>query len=336
MKTLKLFNAVLAKESKGKNPYVAANEGYIIEPGALYAQDRILAYYAKESLDGNDLNKTFHKSWDIIRKSTRGELAIAQILHYISGYGSKFTEELYIPEETINVPVKITFKVIKAYTKEELTEKCLNLLTSGIALTEETIKDVIDVLDNDLGYVFTGDEGIRNKEALVIIADRFGVYPKDVTEFFRYVIFKATGETLLIKNKELIYDISISTYNPTKVFEDYGLDKLATIFNRFKPLFLAFKKRPLGMSVINKISKLSKKHHTPMVSNPLNLVTSQLLTSEDEHWLENATPYSLFKALSACHDRILLLTESETVNRMLRSRPWVMTKLRLQLRILTQ
>ena len=85
-------------------------------------------------------------------------------------------------------------------------------------------------------------------------------------------------------------------------FEQYGLEKLAEIFNRFKPLFLAFK--PKCSKTINKISKLSKVHHKPLVSNPLNQVTSMLLTKQDVHWLDNATPFALFRAMSACYTRL--------------------------------
>ena len=40
-----------------------------------------------------------------------------------------------------------------------------------------------------------------------------------------------------------------------------------------------------------------------MVSNPLNDVTNALITDKDLHWLDNATPFALFKALSACYNR---------------------------------
>jgi hypothetical protein len=40
------------------------------------------------------------------------------------------------------------------------------------------------------------------------------------------------------------------------------------------------------------------------VSNPLNYVTSILLTKEDLHWVENATPFALFRALAACYTRM--------------------------------
>ncbi|WP_295212502.1 hypothetical protein [uncultured Chryseobacterium sp.] len=301
MKTLQLFNAVLAKESPAEA--FISDDGFIIEPNALWAKNQILSYYAREKLNGNDLNKTFHKSWQKIKDSTRAQLLLEQVFHYISTYGSDFRGEIFIPNEVLNVPdLKLTFKVIKAYTEKEMIEKCLSLLSSGIALKEETIDDVLSVLHNDLHYDFTGKENIRNKEAIIKIADRYDVFPENPVEFFRYVVYKTTRETLLIKNDDLINRIIQSKFNPTWLFESFGLEKLAQIFNRFKPLFLAYKNR--APKTINRISKLSKVHHQPLVSNPLNNATNMLLENSDLHWLENATPFALFKALSACYARM--------------------------------
>ncbi|UMQ41846.1 hypothetical protein MKS83_20990 [Chryseobacterium sp. Y16C] len=301
MKTLQLFNAVLAKESDAK-AFISDN-GFIIEPNAMWAKKEIISYYAKEKLNGTDLNKTFHKSWQKIKNSTRFQLLVEQINHYVSTYGSNFQAEIYIPNEVLDIPgLKLNFKVIKAYSKEEMTEKCLALLKSGIALKEETIDDILNILHHELEYDFTGKENIRNKEAVIKIADRYDIYPENPVEFFRYVIYKTTKETLLIKNDDLINDIKQSKFNPTYLFESFGLEKMAEIFNRFKPLFLAYKNR--ASKTINKISKLSKVYHQPLVSNPLNNATNILLENSDLHWLENATPFALFKALSACYSRM--------------------------------
>ncbi|PJJ62768.1 hypothetical protein [Chryseobacterium geocarposphaerae] len=301
MKTLQLFNAVLAKESDAK-AFISDN-GFIIEPSAMWAKKEIISYYAKEKLNGSDLNKTFHKSWQKIKGSTRFQLLVEQINHYVSTYGSNFQAEIYIPNEVLDIPgLKLNFKVIKAYSKGEMTEKCLALLKSGIALKEETIDDILNILHHELEYDFTGKENIRNKEAVIKIADRYDIYPENPVEFFRYVIYKTTKETLLIKNDDLINDIKQSKFNPTYLFESFGLEKMAEIFNRFKPLFLAYKNR--APKTINKISKLSKVYHQPLVSNPLNNATNILLENSDLHWLENATPFALFKALSACYSRM--------------------------------
>lgn len=301
MNTLKLFNAVLAKESDAKA--FISEDGFMIEPDAVWAKKEITSYYKREKLNGNDLNKTFHKSWQKIKYSTRFQLLIEQINHYISTYGSNFQNEIYIPNEVLNVPdLKLTFKVIKAYSNEEMQNKCLDLLKSGIALKEETIDDVLHILHNELEYDFTGKENIRNKEAIIKIADRYDIYPENPVEFFRYVIYKTTRTTLLIKSDDLIDEIKQSKFNPTYLFEKFELEKLAEIFNRFKPLFLAFKNK--APKTINKISKLSKVYHQPLVSNPLNNATNILLENSDLHWLENATPFALFKALSACYSRM--------------------------------
>jgi len=301
MKTLKLFNAVSAKASTDA-PFIS-ELGIIITPSALWAKDKIIDYYLREQLNGNDLNRTFHKSWEKIKKSTRFELLVEQIRHYISTYGSDFKDEIYIPDEVLDIPgLKITYKAIKGYEKSEMIEKCLSLLQSGVAMKEETINEVLSLLIDEYKYVFTGEEKIKNKEAIVKLADMYGIMPADTMEFFRYIIFRATGQSLLIKNDKMIAAIKATNYNPSVQFNKFGLDKLATIFNRFKPLFLAFK--PICGGTINKIAKLSKLCHVPMVQNPLNRATSIALTATDIHWLDNATPYALFKVIAACYSRI--------------------------------
>jgi hypothetical protein len=303
MKTLKLFNGVLAKKNKTIEPFVSNEEGIIIEADAVWALKNICAWYKEQRLSGNNLNKTFHKSWKTIKDRPRSELFIHQILHYISTYGSNFQDEIYIPEEVLKVPkLKLVYKVVKAYTVKELEEKCLDMLKSGIALKEETVDDLISVLVDELNYTFTGKEGIRNKEAVIKIAETYNVFPANTEEFFRFVIYRTTGASLLIKDKKTIAAIKASTYNPTPLFKQYGLEKLASIFNRYKPLFLAYK--GLSRKTINKISKLSKTMHEPMIINPLNQVTFKKLQERDEHWLKNATPFVLFKAFTACRNRL--------------------------------
>lgn len=303
MKTLKLFNAVLAKQTKHQTPFIS-EDGFIIESDALWAKEQILDFFLQEKLNGRDLNKTFHKSWSTIKNSSRYELYLKQVEHYISTYGSNFQAEVYIPNEVLQLPedLKISYKVIKAYSAETLQKKCLGLLQSGIALKANTVFEIISILTDELGYTFTGKEGIKNKEAIVQLAEYYQIYPENPVEFLRYVIYRATGTTLLIKNDELIDAIKNSSYNPATAFNNFGVERLAEIFNRFKPLFLAFKAH--SPKTVNKISKLSKTHHKPMVSNPLNSVTHSKLTRKDWNWLKNATPFALFKALSACYNRV--------------------------------
>ena len=302
-KTLvKLFNAVLS--CKNCNDYVIDHEnGVVLDGYASWAKKIVSSYYKKERLNGNDLNKTFHKSWEKIVNSTRSKLALEQILHYLSTYGTGHEGPVYIPQEVLDVPVKLKFKVVRGISKHEAIDKCLNVLRSGIALKEETIDELLEVLSY-LGYKFKGDEKISNKEAIIKIIDRYSVVPNDPNEVLRYAVYKATDSTLLIKSEEAIDAIKRSKFNPNKLFKQCGLHRMAEIFNRFKPLFLAFKRK--CPKTINKISKLSKTEHCPMVENPLNVATSRLIKTKkynSDNWLVNATPFALFRALSACHVR---------------------------------
>ena len=312
MKSLNLFHEVLWKPSTEKDlkPYIDNELGLIIMPNAMWAKTKIIAHFKAEKLSGNDLNKTFHKSWSTIKNSTRYELLLEQIKHYASTYGTNFKGETYLPMETLELPEeakKLKYRVVRGLTKDELTERALDILRSGIALKEETIDDVF-TLAVELGYKFTGKEGIRNKEALMRLADDYGIYPDSPAEFFRYIIYRTTGQSLVIKSKEVICAIKSSNYNPERRFIQFGLSRLAEIFNRFKPLFLAYK--PKCGSTINKISKLSKSYHKPMAVNPLNMITSvELDMKRDRKALDRATPFALFKALQALNARMLGQTD---------------------------
>lgn len=300
-----MFNSVLSKETKN-DPVFLDEFGVFIPKLAVHALSDINKHLKDLKLSGEELNKTFHKSWKKVKESSRLELAIHQIIHYMSTYGDAFDGYVYIPSEELDLTTiepKFKVAVINTLSKDELIKKSLSLLTSGIALKEETINAVFEILDL-LKYQFTGEENIRNKEAQIILAERFGILPNSSEEFVRYLVYVMTNETLLVKNKNTILLIIASNKDVSKLIKSFGVERLAESFNRFKPLFLAIKKaNKNNTSVINKVSKLSKTLHKPMVQNPLNTVTSVKLNNQQNHWLENATVYSLFKALSVCFSR---------------------------------
>jgi len=305
MKTIKLFNAVLVGSPSNELPYISEH-GFIIDRSAMYAKDEIINYLLTEKLNGNDLNKSFHKSWHKILTSDNDTLLIEQLIHYITGYGSDFQDELYIPNEVLNIPdLDLKFKVIRGLTREELIERSFELLNSGIALKQETIDDILDVL-YEVGYRFTSVDDIQNKEAKTIISLKYNIFPSDPIEFLRVLVFHLTGDSLLIKSPELITEIRIgaSEKSPYPLLKQYDITKLAPIFNRFKRLFLAMKVDKNSVKYINKLSKLSKKLHVPMVENPMNMVTTRPLKNDELHWLKNATTFNLFKALNALTARL--------------------------------
>jgi len=232
------------------------------------------------------MNNAFHKSWDKVANTPLFQLVVEQMIHYFTTYGYEFIgtykdDTVYIPAEKLEIPelrndIKLT--VIHGMTKDDIRVALMDLLDTGIALKEYTVKDCIELgkyieLSND------EVDSIKNKEVKIALYDKLGVVPKDPVEFLRYVVYKSTGKTLLIKNRQLISEIKegdllVADDLFRKYRDQYGMNKLAQIFNRFKPIFLAFKAIDDLKPFINRLSKLSKVHHKPMRNDYLNDITS--------------------------------------------------------------
>jgi hypothetical protein len=232
---------------------------------------------------GKQANSSFHKSWKKIAEASIEQLVIEQVLHYFTTYGFETLgifnhDSVYIPKENLNIPEfedDLPLMVIKGYTKKELIEKIRGLLSSGIAFKSETIDDLM-VIWSGLNIPVERVEEVKNKEMKLRLYDELNQVPKNNVEFVRYLIYKSTGNTLLIKDKKTIEMIKATTLNCYKYFNNYhDITKLAEVFYRFKPIFLAFKANDKRIKpIINKIRKLAYKHHKPMKEDFLNNLTS--------------------------------------------------------------
>lgn len=216
------------------------------------------------------------------------QLVIEQMVHYITTYGFKYLNiydenTVYIPVENLEIPLigvdKIGITIIKGYTKDELKTKLMDVLQTGIALSDTTISDILDVAE----YVDVDDEDvvwIKNKEVKVALYDHLDIMPRDPVEFLRYAVFKSTGKTLLIKNPSTIEAIKEGE-DISQLFIKYNdFHRLAEIFYRFKPLFLAFKANDRLKPTINKIRRLATEHHIPMRVDYLNDFTGMISRGE--------------------------------------------------------
>ncbi len=271
--------------------------GFVLAPQILanYTERELEAVIAtvvdEIGLSGVQLNSSFHKSWIKIHDAPINQLVMEQLVHYFTTYGFERRgiydkDSVYIPRESLAIPEISGFEdglpltVIKGWPKDEIMDRLMDLLASGIALKDSTLEDVVNVaiyLDVDETQI----SRVKNKEARVMLYDHLDKIPGDPVEFLRLVLYKATKKTLLIKSDKVIKDIKASAnLQLVKSFQKYddehGFKKLAGIFNRFKPLFLAFKTNAKLKQQVNVISKLSKKHHVPMPEDYLNQVTARM------------------------------------------------------------
>ncbi len=294
--TLKLFKAVPIKTQKKKNPSKSITEetirhGFIFskEIGGNFTDEELRQLIPTIATDigitPNQMNSTFHKSWGKVRDTPLFNLVQEQIFHYMTTYGYEamgtYDEgSVFIPNERLEIPqikdgIKLT--IIKGYTKKQLKEKLMKILESGMAL--QSIDEVIEVAKYS---EIQEDEiaQIKNKEAKIRLYRLMDLLPTDPIEFLRYMIYNTTDKTLIIVNKKTLETIKESDTKATALFEEYddhiGYKRLAEIFLRFKPLFLAFKAHEGMEPIINRISKLSHKYHKPMKQSFLNNVTAIL------------------------------------------------------------
>lgn len=248
----------------------------------------------------DELNNGFYKNFNTVLKSTKLELYIKQILHYMTTYGieeitqGKYVDNIvYIPNDKAELPeqlnpIKIT--IIDAITQEELYEKIMILIQSGIALSTKTltqIKNIIEYFDFKINI----DE-IKNKEVKILLCEILNLIPKNPIEFLRFMVYCATHSTLLIKN-QITYNIiklHMTSYDADKIVDKFkmyvaqydGYINLAHVFLRFKPLFLAFKSKnhPELNTIINKIRKLADKHHVALQPKLLDRLSSDTSISQ--------------------------------------------------------
>ena len=299
--TIRLFKALpITEKKKAQKKSIlqkTISKGFIFSPEVIHNYSekeliRLISIIDKEiGLTSEQINSSFHKSWKKIREADIEQLVIEQLIHYLTTYGFEAMgiydkDSVYIPNEKLELPDSegITLTVIRGYTKAELKEKILSLLQTGIALNEGTINDVVDIAlfvgidDSDIS-------SIKNKETKTILYDYLDLFPGNPTEFLRYVVYKSTDRTLLIKDGATLAAIKDSkNITALKLFNKYkikhGLEKLAGIFYRFKPIFLAFKSNSGLRTIINRIRKLAMKHHVPMPEDYLNEITAKIKNKE--------------------------------------------------------
>lgn len=300
----------------------AVKKGYIVHPDAC---TKSVERFIDEL--NVDYNSTFYKTFDDVLSKSRFELFIDQVCHYASTYGTDFQGEAWVPNKDYKdtqVFVFDKYKVITAVSMDEMCNKCLDLMYSGIAMKQETINACVDfvytaVVKKQFNKENIDIDKIQNREALVVMCSRFEMYPNNAISLFRYIVYAATNETLLIKNKTLIEKIknSCNAFNFRNLTEKQ-IVALSTIFFRYKPLFLAFK-CTMNSPAINKIRRLAEKNHKPLkvgmleamlnadyldayASGKVNIDMGKLNAE-----LENCTNFKLIRLIQTLVEKTVLL-----------------------------
>lgn len=286
--TLRLFNAIQVDDVKKVKAISQAvqermvKNGYMLHPAINPKQDTLKQIESIVGLSGEKANAAFHKSWSVVKDASMEALVSQQIVHYITTYGFESLDvfshdSVYIPKEELNLPAiksDIPLTVIKAMTAADIIEAIIKL-ASGVALSKESLDDIMTIVQTNK-YKNTFVEQINNRELKALLNDHYNIVPTEPVEFLRHLISKLTDDSLLIKNNELITKIKESNGKFLDALLKDAPDDLASIFFRYKPLFLAMKTISKDKTFFNQLRKKADKLHQPLPEDYLNSITSQI------------------------------------------------------------
>lgn len=243
------------------------------------------------------------------------EFYITQIIHYaetaLRSWIPFYVPSIYIDkkrESEAGPAFKIT--PIRVLTTEEEVVECVNDIFTSTVAPSANDTPYYEALA-PLATIALSD--IQSKELMCIVCAALGETPEDPEDILRYIVYKATGSTLLIKNAATINMLKAKSYSSTitDVLEAIGADDekmaaMASIFCRYKPLFLALKNgTPSTNYIINRIRRLAVKYHKPqsrfVMKNVLALANEGNL-KEVYKIVDRATNRELVKLYNACEN----------------------------------
>lgn len=277
--------------------------------------------------DGEKWNQTFHKSFKTVKDTPIETLVAQQIIHYFTTYGLEnlglYSEDLvYIPHEQLDVPEleeDIPVIMLHYMTYDMIAEKLMTLLTSGIALSQETldlVKALSDYIPKD-----RFDE-IKNKEFKIYLYDKYNVVPNNPKEFLRYLIYKLTGETLVVNNRRLRMLLQQADKDKTLellnlYLKNNTIEKLSSIFFNYRKLFIALKVKPnqsisteknrkelnhiinvIGGNNADKYHKKQEQGVLSKLSRIHSMAIFNLVRQDIEAELKTITPYHIVRLIN--------------------------------------
>lgn len=229
-------------------------------------------------------NSTFWKSWTDVIERSQTELFIHALVHYLTTYGTDYSMPAYVPNrDYASLPFE-ELKPILPASEKELASRCLLQLQSGIALSAENVEMMVDFI---VTAAFNGDfefdiDSVVNREAKVQLCRELHILPSRPQELLRLLVWQLTSSSLLIKSPEALGRISMAAADARGIIgapDSLGhadLERLASIFYRFRPIFLAMRSNPLWRPVINRIRRMARALHRPMRPGVMESLLSPL------------------------------------------------------------
>ncbi len=290
--TLRLFKAVCVEAGDpSETPALESVRdtiplGFVLDPRIKADRATVRAINDVVGISGEQANAAFHKSWEKVRSASIEQLVMEQLIHYVSTYGFRSIgihdpSTIYIPLEKLELPetVKDDFELtrIRGLKPDELLDQIIKL-GSGIALMDQSLDDIMAIV-KELKFEPDFLDRIGNHELLARLYDFYGLVPEEPVAFLRFLVYAVTGSSLLIKNPALIELIKAAEAPQKSKLDGYlakAPEELASIFYRFKPIFLALKSISSNKTFFNRLRKDAVNQHRPLPVDYFNSITSKI------------------------------------------------------------
>lgn len=283
--------------------FIDATRGLVLPKVQNLSDEELVDIVSKVFPDLTKFSETFHKSWEVIKNTTQEALWAEAIIHYFTTYGLESLgidneEFIYIPDEIDCTPEMRKFRVVGIIDDTELCHQVLDTLDSGIALKQDTINNYLTIIEYH--NIELDTDSIKNKEVRTLLQYKGKYVPKNGANFARVLHYALTKKTTLVKNKEMFRDIK-HLWSMTDDDRSYvgillteGKETAASVFFRYKPLFLAVRYQGFKQEV-NKIRRLANRLWKPLEDREFlstKIISDKSVKPED---LEELGLYDLVK-----------------------------------------
>lgn len=315
-----------SKEYIDVTPMTQINYGFVVvdKNNHLVELDTttFMAIRNEYGTDVRAFNQTFHKSFGTMVNTDIETLVAQQLLNYFSTYGLEsmgLEAQNYVPVEKLDIPAEaMNVQRIMVIRQLEFNE-CIKLFEQYLSSLKAPNARILNAVKILLPYVSINVEDIASFEVQTIYIDEFNGKISNPITGLRYLIYKTTGKPMIIKNRKTIQTIK-NQYNKTDLparILSQNMTGYASIFLRYKDLFLAFKSYPGCTTIINKLRRMVDKYHKPLsdvaVQNFVQLV-KQGRTDDANVVLDKASNRDLVKIYNFCCSRLALLSYPAVYN----------------------
>ena len=273
--------------------------GIVLDFNPSNEQQNVIKSFIKDS----NFNALF--STNEVESLTFDEKIMKQMMHYIVSFETDYKFDIQMNDEKSST---VPLTLIRGVSKIHLNNLVTRILYANRPIKDSKILHKI-ITENNLSFDFSK---ILNNEMKILLFDELKHSFDNGDDVVRYIITKCSDSELLIKSKEVLDKVELGASNISFKFLDNHKIQISNVFNRHKKIIMSLKTGNRSLrSVVNQITRMSKKTHIPIYSNVSStFVNDAMITSNyDFDLLKRVSVRNKFKILNILDFK---LTQSKT------------------------